>query len=234
MLRFPAKFWCLICLFAKLVIKFQARTLSQRKYPGRSKDERTFPFVDGDKSKGEVRQSQSTNFSSFGSQRKEKKGFLYDFNEQQVYIISFVLYEIQNLQHTSTSLHVALLSNYIHVQAFYSIIQIKFCYRQKMRPVVWAFSFTFHASVVFLEVCITNSYWLNLYRKMLQKYVDLTKWYTEFPKWLVHSAEWIFTYACISCTFFFKIFPSWSFASSVCLCSYSWFYFLHKIFLDIT
>ncbi|PKI59445.1 hypothetical protein CRG98_020204 [Punica granatum] len=56
----------------------------KKKYSGRSKDERPYPFVDGDKSKADARQSQSTTFSSFGTQRKEKKGFLYDFNEQQV------------------------------------------------------------------------------------------------------------------------------------------------------
>ncbi|OWM78040.1 hypothetical protein CDL15_Pgr018609 [Punica granatum] len=64
--------------------KDKGRSVSQKKYSGRSKDERPYPFVDGDKSKADARQSQSTTFSSFGTQRKEKKGFLYDFNEQQV------------------------------------------------------------------------------------------------------------------------------------------------------
>ncbi|KAK4793105.1 hypothetical protein SAY86_023540 [Trapa natans] len=61
----------------------KVRILSQKKYPGRSKDDRTYPFVDGEKNKGDARQSQSASFSTFGSQRKEK-GFLYDYNEQQV------------------------------------------------------------------------------------------------------------------------------------------------------
>lgn len=55
---------------------------SQKKYPGRAKDEQSYTFADGDKNKGNTRQSQTSGFGSFATQRKEKKGFV--FNEQQV------------------------------------------------------------------------------------------------------------------------------------------------------
>ncbi|KAI3439476.1 uncharacterized protein J3R85_004911 [Psidium guajava] len=58
----------------------KGKTISQKKYPGRSKDERPYPFVDGDRNRGYAGRSESRAFG-FGLQRKEKKGF--DFTEQQ-------------------------------------------------------------------------------------------------------------------------------------------------------
>ncbi|XP_030552463.1 protease Do-like 2, chloroplastic [Rhodamnia argentea] len=58
----------------------KGKTISQKKYPGRSKDERPYPFIDGDRNRGYAGRSESTAFG-FGLQRKEKKGF--DFTEQQ-------------------------------------------------------------------------------------------------------------------------------------------------------
>ncbi|XP_056170178.1 protease Do-like 2, chloroplastic isoform X2 [Syzygium oleosum] len=59
----------------------KGKPISQKKYPGRSKDERPYPFIDGDRDRGSAGRSESTAFGSFGLQKKEKRG--YDFTEQQ-------------------------------------------------------------------------------------------------------------------------------------------------------
>ncbi|KAF7848292.1 hypothetical protein BT93_L2121 [Corymbia citriodora subsp. variegata] len=59
----------------------KGKPISQKKYPGRSKDERPYPFVDGDRNRGNAGRSEPTGFGSSGLQRKEKRGF--DFTEQQ-------------------------------------------------------------------------------------------------------------------------------------------------------
>lgn len=59
----------------------KGKPISQKKYPGRSKDERPYPFVDGDRNRGSAGRSDSTGFGSSGLQRKEKRGF--NFTEQR-------------------------------------------------------------------------------------------------------------------------------------------------------
>ncbi|KAK9281755.1 hypothetical protein L1049_004660 [Liquidambar formosana] len=62
----------------------ETEPVSQKKFPGRSKDERTYSYVDGDSGRGDTGQSQSTAFKSFGVPKKDKKGLTYDLKEQQV------------------------------------------------------------------------------------------------------------------------------------------------------
>ncbi|KAI4340237.1 hypothetical protein MLD38_025096 [Melastoma candidum] len=62
----------------------KGKIISQKKYPGLSKEERPYPFVDGDRTRGDDGSSDSRSFGSFGMQKKEKRALLYDLKEQQV------------------------------------------------------------------------------------------------------------------------------------------------------
>ncbi|THF97714.1 hypothetical protein TEA_010959 [Camellia sinensis var. sinensis] len=58
--------------------------ISQKKFPGRSKDERPNSIADGNSGRSNTGRSQSTAFKSFGVQKKDTKGFLLDLKDQQV------------------------------------------------------------------------------------------------------------------------------------------------------
>uniref|UniRef100_A0A5B7A483 Putative DEGP protease 2 isoform 1 n=1 Tax=Davidia involucrata TaxID=16924 RepID=A0A5B7A483_DAVIN len=60
----------------------QKEAISQKKFSGKSKDERS--DSNADENSGNMGRSQSTAFKSFGMQRKDTKGFLYDLKDQQV------------------------------------------------------------------------------------------------------------------------------------------------------
>ncbi|XP_052170643.1 protease Do-like 2, chloroplastic [Diospyros lotus] len=62
----------------------EAESISQKKFPGRSKDERPCQNADGNISRSSTGQSQSTAFKSFGVQRKDTKGPLLDIKDRQV------------------------------------------------------------------------------------------------------------------------------------------------------
>ncbi|GLT57337.1 hypothetical protein SLA2020_303160 [Shorea laevis] len=55
-----------------------------QKIPGRSNDERPYSYADGNSGRGDIKRCQSTSFKSYGTQKKDKKEFLFDMKEQQV------------------------------------------------------------------------------------------------------------------------------------------------------
>ncbi|XP_022727448.1 protease Do-like 2, chloroplastic isoform X1 [Durio zibethinus] len=57
---------------------------SQKKLPGRPKDEKSSLYADGISGRGDTGRPQLTGFKSFGTQRKDKKEFQLDPREQQV------------------------------------------------------------------------------------------------------------------------------------------------------
>ncbi|OMO77851.1 Peptidase S1 [Corchorus capsularis] len=59
-------------------------SVAQMKFPGRSKDEKSSRYADGLSGKGDTGRPQPTAFKSFGTQRKDRKDFQFDSNEQQV------------------------------------------------------------------------------------------------------------------------------------------------------
>ncbi|GMP99960.1 hypothetical protein CsSME_00047232 [Camellia sinensis var. sinensis] len=62
----------------------ETEAISQKKFPGRSKDERPNSIADGNSGRSNTGRSQSTAFKSFGVQKKDTKGFLLDLKDQQV------------------------------------------------------------------------------------------------------------------------------------------------------
>ncbi|KAI8002643.1 Protein BONZAI 2 [Camellia lanceoleosa] len=62
----------------------EIEAISQKKFPGRSKDERPNSIADGNSGRSNTGRSQSTAFKSFGVQKKDTKGFLLDLKDQQV------------------------------------------------------------------------------------------------------------------------------------------------------
>ncbi|XP_058077873.1 protease Do-like 2, chloroplastic isoform X2 [Magnolia sinica] len=62
--------------------KEEVEAISQKRFPGRAKDEKAYLPPDG--SKGETGRSSSAVFKSLGLQKKDKKGLVYDLKEQQV------------------------------------------------------------------------------------------------------------------------------------------------------
>ncbi|WRX10763.1 PDZ domain - like 1 [Theobroma cacao] len=58
--------------------------VSQKKLPGRSKDEKSSLYADGISGRGDMGRPQSTGFKSFGTQRKDREEFQLDLREQQV------------------------------------------------------------------------------------------------------------------------------------------------------
>ncbi|KAI7991029.1 hypothetical protein LOK49_LG12G01194 [Camellia lanceoleosa] len=62
----------------------ETEAISQKKFPGRSKDERPNSITDGNSGRSNTGRSQSTAFKSFGVQKKDTKGFLLDLKDQQV------------------------------------------------------------------------------------------------------------------------------------------------------
>uniref|UniRef100_A0A5B7A3J7 Putative DEGP protease 2 isoform 1 n=1 Tax=Davidia involucrata TaxID=16924 RepID=A0A5B7A3J7_DAVIN len=62
----------------------QKEAISQKNFSGKSKDERPNSNADGNSGKSNTGRSQSTTFKSFGMQRKDTKGFLFDLKDQQV------------------------------------------------------------------------------------------------------------------------------------------------------
>lgn len=67
----------------------QKEAVPQKKIPGRSNDERPFSYADGNSGGGDINRSQSTSFKSYGTQKKDKKEFMFDMKEQQVQSRSF-------------------------------------------------------------------------------------------------------------------------------------------------
>ncbi|KAK6940903.1 Protease Do-like, PDZ domain [Dillenia turbinata] len=57
--------------------------VSKEKFPGQLKDERPKSHAAGDSRRTNVGRSQSVGYKSFGTQKRDKKGFLYDMKEQQ-------------------------------------------------------------------------------------------------------------------------------------------------------
>ncbi|KAF8394501.1 hypothetical protein HHK36_020711 [Tetracentron sinense] len=64
------------------VCQFQMEAVSRKRFNGKSNDEK--PYSPPDVGRGEMGRSQSIAIKSFGMQRKDKKGFVYDLKEQQV------------------------------------------------------------------------------------------------------------------------------------------------------
>lgn len=67
----------------------QKEAVPQKKIPGRSNDERPYSYADGNSGGGDIKRCQSTSFKSYGTQKKDKKEFLFDMKEQQVQSLSF-------------------------------------------------------------------------------------------------------------------------------------------------
>lgn len=65
---------------------FQVEGVSQKRFPGRGKDDRTYLPSDGSRGDAGLSQSQSTVFKSIGTQKKDK-GMVYDLKEQQAWQI---------------------------------------------------------------------------------------------------------------------------------------------------
>lgn len=68
--------------------------VSQKRFPGRGKDDRTYLPSDGSRGDAGLSQSQSTVFKSIGTQKKDK-GVVYDLKEQQAWQIRFSLFLLQ-------------------------------------------------------------------------------------------------------------------------------------------
>jgi hypothetical protein len=75
--------------FTILVHYMQKEAVPHKKIPGTSNDERPCSYADGNSGRGDIKRSQSTSSKLYGTQKKDKKEFLFDMKEQQVHSLSF-------------------------------------------------------------------------------------------------------------------------------------------------